>query len=108
MTPIDPDALHLAREFRADPFGRHSPGLTHVLNVMRSDAMAGKYCLVCTRPHQEWRLAVLSAERGVAPAIAHNRVFHSLAEAEWAVFKLRWKAITGREILDHDQDPAGL
>ena len=98
MTTIDPDALHLAREFRADPFGRHSPELIRVLNEMRSGPMGGKYCLVCTRPHAEWRLAVLSAERGVAPAIQHNRVFNSLAEAEWAVFKLRWKDATGREI----------
>jgi hypothetical protein len=25
-------------------------------------------------------------------------VFHSLAEAEWEVFKLRWKDLTGRDL----------
>ena len=96
--PFDPDALHLAREFRDDPFGHHSPELTRILNVMRAGPMDGKYCLVCTRPHAEWRLAVLSGRRGVAPRVEHNRVFHSLAEAEWAVFKLRWRDATGQDI----------
>lgn len=93
-------SLDLAREFRADPFGAHSPELTRALNVMRSQPMEGKHCLVCTRPHQEWRLAVLSGQRGVAPRIQHNQVFTSLAAAEWAVFKLRWRDLTGREIDD--------
>jgi hypothetical protein len=100
MGAIDPEALYLAREFRADPFGHHSPELTYVLNVLRTQAMDGKYCLVCTRPHEEWRLAVLSGARGTPPAIMHNHVFSSLAEAEWVVFKLRWKEVTGREIDD--------
>ena len=83
---VDPDALHLLREFRADPFGPHSPELTKVLNVLRSGPMEGKLCLVCTRPHTEW------------PQIQHNRVFNSLGEAEWAVFKLRWREATGLEV----------
>ncbi len=92
--------LALAREFRADPFGAHSPGLIRLLNQFRSGPIEGKHCLVCTQPHAEWRLARLSGVRGAAPAIEHNRVFHSLAEAEWAVFKLRWEAAGGPPLDD--------
>jgi len=36
----------------------------------------------------------------VAPTIEDNRVFHSLEEAEWAVFKLRWEAAGGPPLDD--------
>jgi hypothetical protein len=92
--------IELAREFRTDPFGPRSPGLTRLLNQLRTGPMAGRHCLVCTQPHAEWRLARLSGVRGAAPTIEHNRVFHSLAEAEWAVFKLRWEAAGGPPLDD--------
>ena len=30
-----------------------------------------------------------------------NRLFTSIAEAEWEVFKLRWEALTGKQLPDH-------
>jgi len=97
---IDPKALHLAREFRDNPIGHHSPDLELVLNVLRAGSVQGKYCLVCTRPFQEWPLARLSGQRGLPPEILHNRVYHSIADAEWDVFKLRWADVTGHTIDD--------
>lgn len=98
--PAGPDPLAPVREFRADPFGPRSPELTRILDRMRALPIEGKHCVVCTRPHAEWRLAVMSGRRGVAPRLLHNTVFHTLADAEWAVFKLRWRDLTGQEIDD--------
>ena len=95
--PIDPGRTDLAREFKADPFGIHSPDLQFVLNRMRSLPIEGKHVLIMTKPHEEWTLAVMEGTPP-RPRVMHNYVFHSTAEAEWVVFKLRWKAMTGREL----------
>ncbi len=59
----------LADEFRRQPLGRHSPGLQSVLTKFRGEQMEGKYVLVCTRPHAEWRLGQLSGVRGESVTI---------------------------------------
>ncbi len=96
---IAPADRQLVEEFRNNPVGHHSPELQRVLTRLRGQEPAGKYVLVCTRPHEEFVLAELPARRGQPLKIHHNRVFHSQAEAEWEVFKLRWEQATG-EILE--------
>jgi hypothetical protein len=98
---IDPSRLELVREFRARPIGHHSAELTAMLAILRSGAVTGKYCLICTRPHEEWVIARMSGVRGVAPVVEDNRVFRSVEEAEWEVFKLRWTEECG-VTLDED------
>lgn len=87
----------LVDEFRQNPYGRHSPGLLRILNRMRCVPLDGKYVLVCTKPFREWKLAV-HGNRQRPIEILHDHVFTSREEAEWAVFKLRWKALTGEEL----------
>jgi len=86
----DHGLLDLVREFRACPIGHHSPALARILSHLRAGPMQGKYCLICIRPHREWVIARLSGVRGTAPVVQDNRVFSSVEEAEWEVFKLRW------------------
>ena len=93
--PLDPRRLDAVREFRANPIGRHSAELDTILSRLRSGEVAGKYCLICTRPHAEWVIGRLGAARGEPITVADNRVFHSIEDAEWAVFKLRWQAAYG-------------
>lgn len=107
MYRIDPERLDLAREFRAQPYGRHSGELQRVLNRMRGGANAGRYVLVCTKPHREWALARLGPCRGAPVALVPGHVFTTLAAAEWAVFKLRWKALTGRELVLEEEEETG-
>jgi hypothetical protein len=102
MFRIDPTALHLAREFRQQPVGRRSAGLEQVLNLLRSGPVKGKYCLVCIEPYRRWMLAQISGERGVPPLLHENRIFTSLEDAEWEIFKLRWQETTGHELRDED------
>ena len=85
-------------EFRQQPFGPHSPDLQRVLNRMRGAPNAGKYCLICTKPFREWQLARLSGRRGVPATPIPGEIFTSLADAEWAVFRRRWRELTGEDL----------
>jgi len=91
------DVAHLAQEFRAQPYGRHSAELQRVLNRMRSEPFAGRYVLVQERKGFPYRLARL----GPTPAdpISYTGdTFVTLGEAEWAVFKLRWRRLFGSDL----------
>jgi len=87
MQFADAEWIQLAREFRAQPIGYHSAGLTRLLSHLRAGGMEGKYCIICIEPHRNWAIGRLSAQRGVPPALQDNR--GTLDEAEWAIFKLR-------------------
>lgn len=100
MYQVQPSEAHLAQEFRENPIGKHSPELQRILNVFRGEAMKDKYVLICLEPHKRWVLAQLTGVRGQNPKVHHNRVFTSIEEAEWHVFKLRWKKYTGKDLPD--------
>ncbi|HTO84142.1 MAG TPA: hypothetical protein VMQ73_18095 [Methylomirabilota bacterium] len=98
MYKITPEDRQWVDEFRNRPIGPHSPGLLRVLNAMRGAPQRGKYVLVCTKPHREWVLGRLPGERGKPVETIPDQVFQSLAEAEWTVFRLRWKELTGSDL----------
>ncbi|MBN35201.1 MAG: hypothetical protein CMM46_10585 [Rhodospirillaceae bacterium] len=98
MYKIDPAKTELAEEFKANPFGPHSAELQKVLNVMRWEPMEGKHVLVNTVPHKEWCLAQLPGKRGVPVTLHEDVKFTDLGEAEWHIFKIRWKKHTGVEL----------
>ena len=89
--PVDPARTDLAREFRDNVRGPHGEDLRRVLHRMRSGPLAGKYVLVVRRPGREWVLGQLGPRRGDPVRIHEDQVFHSLDDAEWAVFKRRWQ-----------------
>lgn len=88
----------LAEEFRRDPLGDHGGDLMRLLSFMRGEPLAGKYVLLVVEPHQEWVLGRLSGGRGQPIEVLERYRFTSIAEAEWAVFKLRWKRWTAEEL----------
>jgi hypothetical protein len=90
--------LPYAAEFKAQPIGYHSPGLQRVLNLLRGGPKVGKYVLVVREPFKRWVLGRLPAERGMPVEILEDQEFTDLAEAEWAVFQLRWKAHGGPDL----------
>lgn len=96
MFKIDPSRTDLVREFKARPYGEHSPDLQYVLNAMRMATGKPFYCLVMTKPGEQWTLARMKPGATERPQLT-NTVFHSLEEAEWHVFKLRWREMTGQE-----------
>ena len=94
MYEFDSRRLDLAREFKAKPFGAHSPDLQYLLNLMRSRETAGRYVLVMTQPYEQWTLARLT-DGNNGPPVLTNTTFDSLEAAEWGVFRLRWEALAG-------------
>jgi hypothetical protein len=91
---FDPSRLDLAREYKARPFGEHSPDLQYLLNLMRTRETDGRRVLVMTQPHAQWTLARLT-DNNMGPPRLTNVTFDSLGAAEWAVFKLRWEEMAG-------------
>lgn len=97
MYDIDPRRIDLAEEFRARPYGEHSPDLQYLLNLMRKPRDQPFHVLVVTQPGEQWTLAIMEPG-AVAPPQLTNSVFTSLEAAEWHVFKLRWQALTGKDL----------
>jgi N,N-dimethylformamidase len=97
MYRIDPSRLDLAREFKAKPHGEHSPDLQYLLNLMRKPGDEPFHALVMTEPFRRWTLALMDPTSPGLPRLT-NMVFDRLEEAEWHVFKLRWKALTGADL----------
>jgi hypothetical protein len=91
------DVALLAQEFRAQPHGRHSAELQRILNRMRSEPFAGHYVLVQEHRGLPYRLARLGATPS-DPISYTGDTFATLEEAEWAVFKLRWRALFGNDL----------
>lgn len=96
-TELTPEERAAIEEFRRKPVGQHSPFLQQRINIMRAEAVEGKYVLLCTKPHREWVLAQMNG-RAKPLTIHGNRVFHSLTEAEYAIFRLRWQRHFGKTI----------
>ncbi|MSO69458.1 MAG: ABC transporter permease [Alphaproteobacteria bacterium] len=84
-------------EFKKNPVGHHTPELQQVLNRFRGAPMADKYCLIIETPFKKWRLGQTTGDRA-QPVKPLDKTFTSLEDAEWHVFKLRWKMHTGETL----------
>ncbi len=100
------DALHplptLAREFRDRPFGRHSAELQLLLHQMRSEPIAGKPFLFMSKSQEEWVLGRYDDSVPPVPVVDWDVAFSDLEDAEWHVFKHRWRVLFGDELDDGD------
>ncbi|HEY6432128.1 MAG TPA: hypothetical protein VIZ17_09095 [Acetobacteraceae bacterium] len=96
MYRFDKTRLDLVREFRANPFGEHSPDLQYMLNIMRTASDQPFHVLFVDKEGERWTLGIMQPGRRIAPRRT-NMVFTDLKEAEWHVFRLRWAALAGEE-----------
>ncbi|MER8764318.1 ABC transporter permease [Mesorhizobium sp. M0968] len=94
------EALALASEFRRAPFGHHSPNLQKLLRMFRSLPIAGKHALFSIRPNRSWMLVTLTGIPGRPMTKHEDIIFEDLAEAEWYVFRRRWRQHFGTELPD--------
>jgi hypothetical protein len=80
----------LVEEHRRRPIGKHSDDLERVLIHLRKhhQEMRGKYILVCTEPHREWRIAVVTGVPGEPPELTED-AFGTRDEAEHGLFLRR-------------------
>ena len=95
---IGPSDRALADEFRRSPLGPYRPDLLRLLSRLRWEPLHGKHVLVCTKRHREWVLGRVSAVRGEPIELLTDHVFDNRAAAEWAVFKIRWRNVTGQPL----------
>jgi branched-chain amino acid transport system permease protein len=103
----DGDIERLAEEFRAKARGPYSPALQRVLNQMRGLPVAGKHILIHGQRTRRYTLAQLTGQRG-RPIVRHDEIsFETVAEAEWHVFQLRWRQLTGQTLADLPAKPCG-
>jgi branched-chain amino acid transport system permease protein len=79
----------LVEEHRVQPRGQHSADLERILHYFRSGPAKGKYVIVCTKPHEEYRIGMLSGRRGEAPRVLGDQRFPSVTAAEHGVFERR-------------------
>lgn len=94
----DAEVIPLALEFKARPFGVHSPMLQALLDRLRViHPDCDKLLLVCTRTCEQWALGRMSGTPLTVTLDSSPR-FSSLEEAEWYVFRLRWKHLTQRDL----------
>lgn len=98
MYQIDPSRLDLVEEYRSNPDGPHRAELKLVINRLRLMPFHERHVLVCTKRGREWRLARVPAARGAPVELFEGQVFDDLREAEWEVFRRRWKTVTGQDI----------
>ncbi len=94
---IDPTRTDLAAEYKAKPFGRHSPELQALLNTIRRAEHCQDLMLVSIAPNK-WVLATRLPD-GKPPALDLSQVFDRLEDGEWEAFKRRWKTMTGKELV---------
>ncbi|HEY8612770.1 MAG TPA: hypothetical protein VIL69_15975 [Roseomonas sp.] len=104
--PVDPARLDLVEEFRARPRGPHGDELQKLLHRMRWSGVGRRYVLIVIEPNRRWMLGRMPGKRGAPIETFPNRVFTDLAEAEWAVFVMRWEALTGQRIENAEGKPA--
>ena len=97
MYRISDDDAALLAEYRRVPKKQHSLELRRLLNRLRIEPMAGKIVICVREPYKSWYLARLGENRGDPVKPIDNRLFTKLADAEWALLKLRWEKHSGQK-----------
>jgi hypothetical protein len=79
----------LIEEHARKPLGQHSDALERVLQYFRRQPAAGKYIIVATKPWAEYRIGVLTGERGRLPEILEDTTYATEEEAMHGIFLRR-------------------
>ena len=92
--PVDADRLDLVDEFRCNPLGPHSEELRQLLWHVRAQTPAGRYVLKRVGKAR-WQVLHLMGKRRPRAELVPGPVHQSREDAEWAIFALRWRDLTG-------------
>src|SRR5919197_926693 len=104
MHRVDPSRLDLAREFKSNPTGPHSPELQKLLKLLRWEPLAGRFVVVQPRRDGLWYLARTTGLKTHPLEIFYAHGYRTLAEAHWALFRKRWEQHTGQELVLDPED----
>ncbi|MFA5489534.1 MAG: small subunit of N,N-dimethylformamidase [Candidimonas sp.] len=89
MYEIQAEDAELLKYFRTTTTKTRPLKLNRLLNRLRMEPMAGKRVIVCTKPYSEYALGTLGQKRG-DPIVLDPERYAKLADAEWAMLKIRW------------------
>ena len=103
MKSIDPTRLDLAHEFKQNPIGPHSPDLQQLLKLMRWDHATERYTAVQLERGGKWRLMRATGPKA-SPLKVYKRLYDSVEQAQWAIFRARWTEHTGQSLILGDDD----
>jgi hypothetical protein len=84
MHRVDSSRLDLAREFKSNPTGPHSPELQKLLKLLRWEPLAGRFVVVQPRQDGPWYLARTTGPKGHPLEIFYAHGYMTLAQAHWA------------------------
>jgi N,N-dimethylformamidase len=104
MHRVDPSRLDLAREFKHNPTGPHSPALQQLLKLLRWEPLANRFVIVRPRHDGPWYLARTTGPKGHPLEIFFSHGYDTLAQAHWALFRARWQQHTGQPLVLDDED----
>ena len=109
MDRIDTSRLDLAREFRADLTGPHSPDLQKLLKLLRWEDPLKQFIALQPKSDGPWYLAKMNGPKGCPLDVYVECPFATQADAAWAVFRARWQRCTGEALrLEEDSLPDPL
>ena len=94
--------LIYAKEFKKNLYENenyHSPSLQRILNLLRTGPIKDKEVLFRDSNRKIWYLASLPGSRGRKIKINYKKSFSNILDAEWYVFKKRWKKHTGKNLI---------
>ena len=104
MHAIDPSRLDLAREFKNNPTGPHSPELQKLLKLLRWEPLEGRFVVVQPQRDGQWYLARTTGPKGHPLEIFRSHGFDTLAQAYWGLFRKRWEQHTGQALIVDEED----
>jgi len=69
-----------------------------VLSILRVDPTGHQVIIVCRKPFAKWTLATMPPRRADPIRFEEETTFATREEAEWEVFRRRWRAATGENL----------
>lgn len=79
----------LIAEHRSTPLGQHSDELARLLTYLRREPLDGRHVLVAIDAWREYRIGVLSDQRGVPARLLDDQAFATEEEGAHGLFLLR-------------------
>ena len=97
MLDVDPRDLAPCEEYFENPLGPHSPSLQRLLTIMRADTVDDAHVIVEV-DDGGYGLGCVSDRRGDPVRVYEGVHFETYADAQRAMFKLRWEMLTGQTL----------
>lgn len=104
MHRVDASRLDLAREFKFNSTGPHSPDLQKLLKLLRWESIDSRFVVVQPEHDGAWYLARTTGPKGHPLEMFWEHAYETLGAAHWALFRARWQQHTGQPLQLDERD----